>query len=65
MKPLPIEQPKESDFKAKVIDLIEKRIEKRKQDLEHAVANKAYMTASTIEVVITIQKDLLNQIKQL
>jgi hypothetical protein len=65
MKPLPIEQPKESDFKAKVIDLIEKRIEKRKQDLEHAVANKAYMKASTIEVVITIQKDLLNQIKQL
>jgi len=65
MKPLPIEQPKETDFKTKVIELIEKRIEKRTQDLEHAVANKAYMTASTIEVVITIQKDLLNQIKQL
>jgi hypothetical protein len=65
MKPLPIEHPKETDFKSKVIELIEKRIEKRTQDLEHAVANKAYMTASTIEVVITIQNDLLNKIKQL
>jgi len=64
-EPLPTEQPKETDFKTKVIELIEKRIEKRTQDLEQAVANKAYMTASTIEVVITIQKDLLNQIKQL
>ena len=65
MKPLPTEQSKEIDFKSKVIELIEKRIEKRTQDLEHAVANKAYITASTIEVVITIQKDLLNKIKQL
>jgi hypothetical protein len=50
MKPLPTEQPTETDFKSQVIELIEGKIN---------------ATTSALETIIGIQKDLLTQIKQL
>jgi len=50
MKPLPIQQPKETAFKSKAIELIEGKIN---------------ATTKALETIIEIQKDLLKQIKEL
>ena len=65
MKPLPIEQPKETDFKTKVIDLIEKNINDKQQKLKFVIDKNNLIYEAVLECIVAIQKDLLNQIKQL
>jgi hypothetical protein len=50
MKPLPTEQPKKTDFKSQVIELIEGKIN---------------ATTAVLETIIAIQKDLLEQVKNI
>jgi hypothetical protein len=65
MKPLPIEQPKETDFKSKVIELIESEHQKSLQLMDDAIYSKNYLDAHAYIFKSSIYKDLLNQIKQL
>jgi hypothetical protein len=63
MKPLPIEQPKETDFKTKVIELIEKRIDDYKTEIEFRSYNRFY--AEEANNKIESLKEILAQIKEL
>jgi hypothetical protein len=65
MKPLPIEQPKETDFKSKVIELIEKEHQKSLELMDDAIYSKNYLDAHAYIFKSNVYKDLLNQIKQL
>lgn len=65
MKPLPIEQPKETDFKSKVIDLIEGKIEECKSLTKAALKNQHYDTASKYNNKHEMCEELLKQIKEL
>jgi hypothetical protein len=65
MKPLPIEQPKETDFKTKVIELIEKNIKIRENSIKTNLEDKDYEYASINDRAKHVYKNLLNQIKQL
>ncbi len=65
LKPLPIEQPKETDFKSKVIELIEKNINDKQQKLEFVIDKNNLIYEAVLECIVAIQKDLLNKIKEL
>jgi hypothetical protein len=65
MKPLPIEQPKETDFKIKVIKLIEKRIENLETNLKKYHDDKSYHLANDANKNKISYENLLIQIKQL
>ena len=65
MKPLPIEQPKETDFKTKVIELIEKEHQKSLQLMDDAIYSKNYLDAHAYIFKSNVYKDLLKRIKQL
>jgi hypothetical protein len=64
-EPLPIEQPKETDFKSKVIELIEKNINDKQQKLEFVIDKNNLIYEAVLECIVAIQKDLLNKIKEL
>jgi hypothetical protein len=64
-EPLPIEQPKETDFKSKVIDLIEGKIEECKSLTKAALKNQHYDTASKYNNKHEMCEELLKQIKEL
>lgn len=65
MKPLPTEQPKETDFKSQVIELIESEIKKCQEREDENSKNKNYYYAlMNINDKITY-KDLLEKIKKL
>jgi len=65
MKPLPIEQPKETDFKTKVIELIEKRIELYQRcELDH-LQNGDDHDAIEFRAIGNEFKSFLTQITQL
>jgi hypothetical protein len=59
------EQPKETDFKSKVIELIEKRIEDNNYWIDKNIIDKNYSYAHARQSIKADLKDLLNQIKQL
>jgi hypothetical protein len=65
MKPLPIEQPKETDFKTKVIELINEKINETTLYFEQQLTLKQYSSASQYEDEVSILDDLLIQIKEL
>jgi hypothetical protein len=66
MKPLPIEQPKETDFKTKVIELIETKINDLKgYEKRQIERNEYYNNHSQVASKIKVYNDLINQIKQL
>jgi hypothetical protein len=66
MKPLPIEQPKETDFKSKVIELIEGEINDLKvYEKRQIEINEYYNNHSSVASRIKFYNDLLNKIKQL
>jgi hypothetical protein len=65
MKPLPIEQPKETDFKTKVIELIEKNINDKQEKLKFVIDKNNLIYEAVLECIVEIQKDLLKQIKEL
>lgn len=65
MKPLPIEQPKETDFKIQVIELIEENIEECKILTKAALKNQCYDTASKYHNKHEMCEELLIKIKQL
>jgi hypothetical protein len=65
MKPLPIEQPKETDFKSKVIELIEKRIELFKKFEKESLENGYEHNAIEYRVMYYQFSQFLEQIKQL
>jgi hypothetical protein len=65
MKPLPIEQTEETDFKSKVIELIEKNINDKQQKLEFVIDKNNLIYEAVLECIVAIQKDLLTQIKEL
>lgn len=65
MKPLPIEQPKETDFKSKVIEFIEKRIEDYNNWININISDKNYSYAYARQSINEDLKDLLTQIKEL
>jgi hypothetical protein len=61
MKPLP----KETDFKTKIIELIEKRIENQETNIQQYYDSKQYHLLNLSNTHKIIYQDLLNQIKQL
>ena len=65
MKPLPTEQPKETDFKSKVIELIEKRIDVLSSLIPTNIQFELYATAHKNKESKEELSELLNQIKQL
>jgi hypothetical protein len=66
MKPLPIEQPKETDFKTKVIELIEGKINDLKgYEKRQIEINEYYNNHSQVASKIKVYNDLINDIKQL
>jgi hypothetical protein len=65
MKPLPIEQPKETDFKSKVIELIENEIKNAKEKEDRNSQKKEYYFAELYKNEINTSKFLLEKIKQL
>jgi hypothetical protein len=66
MKPLPIEQLKETDFKTKVIELIEGEINDLKvYEKRQIEINEYYNNHSSVASKIKVYNNLLNQIKQL
>ena len=66
MKPLPIEQPKETDFKTKVIELIESEINDLKgYEKRQIEINEYYNNHSSVASKIRMYGDLINKIKQL
>ena len=66
MKPLPIEQPKETDFKTKVIELIEGKINDLKgYEKRQIERNEYYNNHSQVASKIKVYNDLINDIKQL
>lgn len=65
MKPLPTEQPTESDFKSQVIELIKKNINDKQQKLEFVIDKNNLIYEAVLECIVAIQKDLLEQVKQI
>lgn len=66
MKPLPIEQPIETDFKTKVIELIEGKINDLKGYEKRQIGiNEYYNNHSQVASKIITYNDLINEIKQL
>ena len=66
MKPLPIEQPKETYFKTKVIELIEGKINDLKgYEKRQIEINEYYNNHSQVASKIKVYNDLINDIKQL
>jgi hypothetical protein len=65
MKSLPIKQPKETDFKTKVIELIEKNINDKQEKLKFVIDKNNLIYEAVLESIVEIQKNLLKQIKQL
>ena len=68
MKPLPIEQPKETDFKSKfeaAIELIENEIKALENKRDYAAKDKLYQIASGLVSEIAQATKLLNKIKEL
>jgi len=65
MKPLPTELPTETDFKSKVIELIEKRIERYKECEKGSLEMSDEHDAIEYKAIANQFKDFLNQIKQL
>ena len=65
MKPLPTEQPTETDFKRKVIDLVEKRIDILSSLIPTNIQFELYATAHKNKESKEELSELLNQIKQL
>jgi hypothetical protein len=59
------EQPKETDFKTKVIDLIEKRIKDKKEKLQFVIDKNNLIYEAVLECIVAIETDLLKQIKEL
>ena len=65
MKPLPTENQKETDFKSKVIELIESEQQKALQLRNDVIYSKNYLDAHAYSFKSSIYKELLEQIKQL
>lgn len=65
MKPLPIEQPKETDFKSKVIELIDDIILERTENIANNLKGEYYGLAHTNKQKRKEAQYILNQIKQL
>jgi hypothetical protein len=65
MKPLPIEQPTETDFKSKVIELIEKRIEICVESIEEYKNENKFYAAEVWKNCKIENQEILKQIKQL
>jgi len=65
MKPLQTEQSKETAFKTKVIELIEKNINDKQEKLKFVIDKNNLIYEAVLECIVEIHKDLLNQIKQL
>ena len=65
MKPLPTEQPTETDFKSQVIELIENEIEKCQKREDENSKNKNYYHALIFKNDKITYKDLLDKIKKL
>jgi hypothetical protein len=65
MKPLPTEQPTETEFKSKVIELIEKRIDVLSNLIPTNIQFELYATAHKNKESKEELSELLNQIKQL
>jgi hypothetical protein len=65
MKPLPIEQPKETDFKTKVIELIEKENQKALVHYDESINSRNYLDAHAYGFKSSIYKELIEKIKQL
>jgi hypothetical protein len=66
MKPLPIEQPIETDFKTKVIEFIEGKINDLKgYEKRQIERNEYYNNHSQVASKIKVYNDLINDIKQL
>lgn len=65
MKPLPTEQPTETEFKSKVIELVEKRIDVLSNLIPTNIQFELYATAHKNKESKEELSELLNQIKQL
>jgi len=65
MKPLQSEQPIETDFKTKVIELIEKRIAMCIESMERCATEKNYDSAWEFQSESYVYEDFLKQIKEL
>jgi hypothetical protein len=65
MKPLPIEQPKETDFKTKVIELIESENQKALVHYDESIYSRNYLDAHAYGFKSSIYKELIEKIKQL
>jgi hypothetical protein len=65
MKPLPIEQPKETDFKTKIIELIEKRIDESIKEMKSSSDEYDFQDALAWKIANNECGNLLNQIKEL
>jgi hypothetical protein len=65
MKPLQDEQPKETDFKTKVIELVEKRIEESIEKMKASSNDNSFQDALAWKIANQECGQLLNQIKQL
>lgn len=65
MKPLPTEHPAETDFKSKVIELVEKRIDVLTNLIPTNIEFELYATAHKNKESKEELSELLNQIKQL
>ena len=65
MKPLPIEQPKETDFKSQVIELIEDRMRINNKKADACYDGKDAYAALNFEICNSELEDILEKVKKL